>query len=241
MHEPNDVTVELDGLGRQLSELPAGARPGAASAAVREAGPEGSEGPVFVDETGRRSRKLRRAGWVVALACACYAVTVVAALIGGDSNAPWLPIPGLADKRKTDTVEIQPAATVSEGPSESPEPTAEPTATETDEVVPRSTGAVATGATGLPVLVVPVPEIPPEAPAVADPDPAPVIPTDPGVDPGVDPGGTGAPPTETETPTEPTEPTAPTSVEPSPPAESPMDPVVGQPWPWPWPWKAQAE
>ncbi|MEV7088755.1 hypothetical protein AB0O07_23195 [Streptomyces sp. NPDC093085] len=208
-YEPNDVTVEMDGLGRQLSELPTGAGAEAPTRAMRtvsvdaeaalaaepgpypgsypasnaypasgscpapgtypasapapsersersehselsELEPEAPEGPVFVDESGRRSKKLRRAGWVVAAACACYAVTVVAALVGGDSSAPWLPIPGLADKKNPDTVQIQPA------PSESPsaggpsgDPSASPSATDPgDTVVSRNPGTVTTGATG---------------------------------------------------------------------------------------------
>ncbi|RDG33710.1 hypothetical protein DVH02_31125, partial [Streptomyces corynorhini] len=73
-----------------------------------------------MDESGRRSRKLRKAGWFVALGCACYAVTVAVALVGGNSDAPWLPIPGLAEKRKADSVEIQPGVTASRSVSASP-------------------------------------------------------------------------------------------------------------------------
>ncbi|WP_351232665.1 hypothetical protein [Streptomyces sp. NPDC002133] len=99
-HEPNDVTVQLDGLGRQLSELPGGPNP-----------EEGSDGPVFVDESGRRSKKFRRLGWVLAIACACYAITVVVALMGGNSKAPWLLIPGPAKEKATSEVEEQPGPT----------------------------------------------------------------------------------------------------------------------------------
>lgn len=68
--------------------------------------PDESDGPVFVDESGRRSKKFRRLGWVLAIACACYAATVVIALIGGNSNAPWLLIPGPSgDKKNSSTVE----------------------------------------------------------------------------------------------------------------------------------------
>ncbi|MFD3487307.1 hypothetical protein [Streptomyces sp. NPDC058665] len=103
-----DVTVELDGLGRQLSELPGPAMDadGGPGPAARAA--DGSEGPVFVDASGRRSKKLRRLGWVLAIASACYAVALVASLMGGDSSAPWLQIPGVGDKRDSDKVEIQP-------------------------------------------------------------------------------------------------------------------------------------
>ncbi|MEV0778231.1 hypothetical protein ACIBLA_24745 [Streptomyces sp. NPDC050433] len=101
-----DVTVELDGLGRQLSELPARTTRTTGIPAARAA--DSSDGPVFVDASGRRSRKLRRLGWVLAIASACYAVALVAALIGGNSSAPWLQIPGVSDKRDSDKVEIQP-------------------------------------------------------------------------------------------------------------------------------------
>ncbi|AEN14254.1 MULTISPECIES: hypothetical protein [unclassified Streptomyces] len=50
-------------------------------------------GPVFVDVTGRRGRTWRRAGFVAGLACACYAAAVAAALVGGDSGAPFLQLP----------------------------------------------------------------------------------------------------------------------------------------------------
>ncbi|MFE4215555.1 hypothetical protein [Streptomyces sp. NPDC056844] len=49
--------------------------------------------PVFVDTTGRRSRTWRRAGAVTALCCVCYATTVTASLVGGDSSAPFLQLP----------------------------------------------------------------------------------------------------------------------------------------------------
>ncbi|WP_138904597.1 hypothetical protein, partial [Streptomyces albidochromogenes] len=86
---------------------------------------EGSDGPVFVDASGRRSKKLRRIGWVLAFACACYAVTLVVALAGGNSAAPFLQIPGLADdKKKADTVRISPAPDDSASPGTTPPVTA---------------------------------------------------------------------------------------------------------------------
>ncbi|MFE7707985.1 hypothetical protein ACFU6I_19820 [Streptomyces sp. NPDC057486] len=103
-HEWNDVTVQLDGLGRQLSELPA--EPGA---------PEGSDGPVFVDESGRRSKTFRRLGWVLAAVCACYAVTLVVALLGGNSTAPWLPLSGQKQHKKANEVRTPPTPSGSAG------------------------------------------------------------------------------------------------------------------------------
>ncbi|MFD9543029.1 hypothetical protein [Streptomyces sp. NPDC060022] len=98
-HEPNEVTVQLDGLGRQLAELP-----------VEPPQPDNTDGPVFVDESGRRSKTYRRLGWVLAAICAVYAVTLVVAVIGGNSSAPWLPLSGQEEK-KSGEVEVQPAPT----------------------------------------------------------------------------------------------------------------------------------
>ncbi|GGP68184.1 hypothetical protein GCM10010278_52270 [Streptomyces melanogenes] len=75
------------------------------------------DGPVFVDESGRRGKNLRRLGWVFGLACTCYAVMLVGSLMGGSSRAPWLGIPGPAAKeKKTETVQVTPAPTDSRAP-----------------------------------------------------------------------------------------------------------------------------
>ncbi|MFD5078459.1 hypothetical protein [Streptomyces sp. NPDC058371] len=97
-HDPNEVTVQLDGAGREVSR-PAGAAP---------AGPERSDGPVFVDESGRRSRRYRRLGVIVGIACAVYAVVIVATLLSGNSSAPWLPVPGQQKDRPAGKVETSP-------------------------------------------------------------------------------------------------------------------------------------
>ncbi|MFI2783196.1 hypothetical protein [Streptomyces sp. ALB3] len=110
-HEPNDVTVQLDGLGRQLSELP-----------VEPGPPDPADGPVFVDESGRRSKTYRRVGWVLAVVCAVYAVTLVVAVLGGNSSAPWLPLSG-QDERRAEEIEVRPAPrtdVVSERPGATP-------------------------------------------------------------------------------------------------------------------------
>ncbi|MEU8508877.1 hypothetical protein AB0C40_30040 [Streptomyces brevispora] len=112
-HEPNEVTIQLDGLGRQLSELRP--EPGA---------PEGSDGPVFVDESGRRSRTLRRFGWVIAAVCVCFAVTLVGAVLGGNSSAPFLPLSGHEEHKKADEVQVSPAPGESTGAPVAPGATA---------------------------------------------------------------------------------------------------------------------
>ncbi|MEU8678377.1 hypothetical protein [Streptomyces sp. NPDC048560] len=135
-HEPNEVTLQLDGIGRQLSEL-----------AVEPGTPEGSDGPVFVDESGRRSKSLRRVGWLLAAICAGYAVTLVVALLGGSSNAPWLPLSG--QDEKSAEVEVQPAPSEPAG-SGTPSGTATPTAPPTETEVPGSAAQSANGADQVP-------------------------------------------------------------------------------------------
>lgn len=112
-HEPNDATIQLDGLGRQLAELPGEPAP-----------PGGSDGPVFVDESGRRSKTYRRLGWVLASVCVAYAVTLVLAVLGGNSSAPWLPLSGTEEKAKAEQAEEAPAPDeTADGPSgDTPEP-----------------------------------------------------------------------------------------------------------------------
>lgn len=110
-HEPNDVTVQVDGTGRQVSGPPLG--PGT---------PGPSDGPVFVDESGRRSKTYRRAGWALATICAVYAVTLVVSVLGGNSSAPWLPLSG-HEKAGAEEIEVRPAPSddvVSESPAVMP-------------------------------------------------------------------------------------------------------------------------
>ncbi|WP_199822157.1 hypothetical protein [Streptomyces sp. NRRL S-37] len=92
-HDPHEVTVQLDsvqiGEGLELRRAPGRASGG---------GQDAAGGPVFVDESGRRSRLYRRIGLAVGLACTGYAVVMVATLLSGNSDAPWMPVPGQEDK-----------------------------------------------------------------------------------------------------------------------------------------------
>ncbi|MYR27857.1 translation initiation factor IF-2, partial [Streptomyces sp. SID4945] len=103
-HEPQGVTVDLDSLGRRSADLPAqdgtGTRPGP--------GEDGAEGPVFVDASGRRSRRYRRLGLGLGLACGAYAAVICATLVSGNSDAPWLPLPQPAAKAHADKVKPSP-------------------------------------------------------------------------------------------------------------------------------------
>ncbi|MFJ4004060.1 hypothetical protein ACIPWL_11445 [Streptomyces sp. NPDC090023] len=80
-HDPHEVTVQLD--------------------SVQATGPEPADAadrPVFVDESGRRSRTFRRLGLLVAGLCAGYAAVIGITLLSGSSDAPWLPVPQKEDK-----------------------------------------------------------------------------------------------------------------------------------------------
>lgn len=100
-HDPHEVTVQLDavqlgdGFVRQVKQGPG-------------AGSEAADSPVFVDESGRRSRRFRRIGMAVALACGIYAVVIVATLMSGNSQAPWLPVPGQKDAPPAGQVDTPP-------------------------------------------------------------------------------------------------------------------------------------
>jgi hypothetical protein len=50
---------------------------------------------VFVDPSGRRAGRMRRAGWLVAAGCVCSAATLGLVVTDRDSSAPWLSIPGV--------------------------------------------------------------------------------------------------------------------------------------------------
>lgn len=104
-HDPHEVTVQLDGVGREVDEGPG-----------RHAGKDGdaagtgqdSDGPVFVDESGRRRNLYRRLGIAVGTACAAYAVVIVGTLVSGNSDAPWLPVPMQKDETPAGKVDTPP-------------------------------------------------------------------------------------------------------------------------------------
>ncbi|OWA10146.1 hypothetical protein B9W64_22580 [Streptomyces sp. CS159] len=110
-HDPHEVTVQLDavhlGDGMVLR----------ADGGHRKSGPESSEGPVFVDASGRRSRLYRRVGILVGIACAVYAVVIVSTLLSGNSDAPWMPVPGQQEGAPAGQVDTTPLPSQPAGPS----------------------------------------------------------------------------------------------------------------------------
>ncbi|MFE9172591.1 hypothetical protein ACFYNZ_24460 [Streptomyces kebangsaanensis] len=107
-HDPHEVTIQLDAV--ELS--------GPSAAAVGTVGGKEADRPVFVDESGRRSRRFRRLGMAVGLACAVYAVVIVVTLLSGNAAAPWVPIPVPgADDTPASKVKESPHPTESADPS----------------------------------------------------------------------------------------------------------------------------
>lgn len=137
--DPDEVTVQLDGPAQHAE---AGGKTGTG------AGQDGSDRPVFVDESGRRSRRYRRFGMAVGIACAVYAVVIVITLLSGSSDAPWLPVPGQKDDAPAGKVDTSPSPDRSGNPSggsDSVAPGNIPTAS--DGTTP-SPGARASGTAG---------------------------------------------------------------------------------------------
>ncbi|MFI6375870.1 hypothetical protein [Streptomyces sp. NPDC050546] len=234
-HDPHEVTVQLDavqlgdGFLRQIKE-----GPGAGSAAA--------DSPVFVDESGRRSRRFRRIGMAIALACGVYAVVIVATLMSGNSQAPWLPVPGQKDAPPAGQVDTPPVpersaptdGTGATAPGSTPateEGTApspgESAGDPADPVAPASPGRSGTTAKPSPTATRTAP-----TPATGGTDPTPSKPADPPSTPVTEPSPPGEP---TPLPTEttgtgtvadgpaPTQPVAQSPVADQPVAEPPVD------------------
>ncbi|MFF7162570.1 hypothetical protein ACFZBP_14620 [Streptomyces sp. NPDC008086] len=202
-HDPHEVTIQLDGVGLQLDNMLRAAKdaPGG--------GGEGSDGPVFVDESGRRSRRFRRIGMAVALACAVYAVVIVATVLSGNSDAPWLPVEGPKEQPagQVDTPPLPaesapaPSGTGSVSPGVSPTADAGTTPSPGAGVSEpgASAGVESPGASADPKPSATKPSVKPDTDPTQDPDPT-VEPTVPDPDPTPTDGG-GPTETPTDTPT----------------------------------------
>ncbi len=101
-HDPHEVTVQPDAV-----HLGDGVLPRADGGHPQER-PEASDGPVFVDASGRRSRLYRRLGILVGVACAVYAVVIASTLFSGNSDAPWKPVPGQEEGAPAGRVDTTP-------------------------------------------------------------------------------------------------------------------------------------
>ncbi|WDV52060.1 hypothetical protein PV963_17590 [Streptomyces coeruleorubidus] len=198
-HDPHEVTVQLDAV--QLGD-------GFVRQVKEDIGASTADRPVFVDESGRRSRRLRRIGIAIALACGVYAVVIVATVLSGNSNAPWLPVPGQQEGRPAGQVDTPPQPTES-APAVDTGATAPGSAPTTDEATAPAPGpsAVEPAASASPgrsgATARPSPTATPNEPAPGKgvTDPTPTEPADPPTTPATDPTPTVEP---TPEPTEPT-------------------------------------
>lgn len=139
-HDPHEVTVQLDAvqLGDGVIRR--------ADSRHRKSRPEReSDGPVFVDASGRRSRLYRRLGIAVGVACAVYAVVIVSTLLSGNSNAPWLPVEGQQEGKPAGQVDTTPLPSQSARPSN------------TGSAAPQVSPSAGTGVTTAPGADVPAP------------------------------------------------------------------------------------
>ncbi|MFI1754171.1 hypothetical protein [Streptomyces sp. NPDC020571] len=149
-HDPHEVTVQLDAVHLGDGVLLR------ADGGHRKSGPEPSDGPVFVDASGRRSRLYRRLGILVGVACAVYAVVIVSTLLSGNSDAPWMPVPGQeegAPAGQVDTTPLpsrsaQPSGTGAPAPQATPSAGAGATAQPGAEAPASGTSGVTGGSTG---------------------------------------------------------------------------------------------
>ncbi|MGY0067657.1 hypothetical protein ACWZEH_12690 [Streptomyces sp. QTS137] len=140
-HDPHEVTVQLDAV--QFGDGVLRATPGRHRSG---GGHDAADGPVFVDESGRRGRLYRRIGLAVGLACAGYAVVIVATLMSGNSTAPWMPVPGQEQEQPAGKVETSPRpAEPDASPSVEPTPGTEPTADDPDAPASPDAGVPAGG------------------------------------------------------------------------------------------------
>ncbi|WP_329347446.1 hypothetical protein OG226_01515 [Streptomyces sp. NBC_01261] len=112
VHDPHEVTIQLD----RAHLPPCPDAPGDLGGTVSR---QLSDTPVFVDESGRRSRRLRRVGIGFGAACALYAGVIGATLLSGNSTAPWLPVPGQQGDGSAGEVATSPEPSRSASPSAS--------------------------------------------------------------------------------------------------------------------------
>jgi hypothetical protein len=168
---PHDDTVALPAVGDELS-------------------------PVFVDSSGRRGRKLRRIGWLLAGVCATYGAVLVVSLLGGEAGAPWLLIPDGAENKPSSVV-IPPTAGASERPGARRPAPPYATAPRTAEARPESSDGASSAPSKSPAAKVPASAAPTGTSVAAAPSSSAPQPTGgpgPGPDSSVSPDPTGSSP-----------------------------------------------
>lgn len=79
--------------------------------------------PVFVDHTGRRGRRLRGLGWVAGFLSVGCIVAMTSGLVGTQSQAPAVTVPGTADTTPPSQFVNAPPPTAPPGTQRSAAPT----------------------------------------------------------------------------------------------------------------------
>lgn len=195
-HDPHEVTIQLDGVGRQLEDWLV------QQAKDAPAAQDGSDGPVFVDESGRRSRRYRRLGMLVGLACAVYAVVILVTLLSGNSNAPWIPMPGQQEDQPAGQVDTSPLPAETADPTGTGSASPGASATASDGTTPAPGASPTPAASG--TAANPGTSTDPDPSASATTSPDPVTSTTPDPDPEPTDTATNSPdPTPTDTATTP--------------------------------------
>ncbi|MCG6497139.1 hypothetical protein [Kitasatospora sp. A2-31] len=131
--------------------------PGSPAATPSRQAAETTAAPVFVDSSGRRQRRVRRLGLLLAVPAAGYLVLVASTVLGGPSvSAPFLPLPPAPS--------AAPTAPAAETPSEVP---TIPGAPGPDSVQPGPAQSAVAGRRGAPTAAgrsaTPEPSAPPSA------------------------------------------------------------------------------
>jgi hypothetical protein len=91
---------------------PSGARSAPAGHGRRPGGPATAARPVFVDPSGRRQRRVRRIGRLLAIPAAGYVALLLSAALGGPSvDAPYLPRPAAGGHGPGAGATVRPTAT----------------------------------------------------------------------------------------------------------------------------------
>jgi len=132
--------------------------------ATRRARRRTEPSPVFVDTSGRRQRRVRRIGWLLAVPAAGYLALLASSLLGGPTiDAPFLP---QAPAAQAPTSPSDAAPGGADGSAEQPDPgtaapsAARPTGTATTRRPSGTTGATNPAATEAPTTATTGPTAP---------------------------------------------------------------------------------
>ncbi|MGW2821848.1 hypothetical protein ACWC24_12685 [Streptomyces sp. NPDC001443] len=136
LHDPHELTVQMAAVGWPPT--------GNSFVSGRPDDLDSTGSPVFVDESGRRSRVLRRLGMAIGVSCAVYSVVIVATLLSGSSSAPWLPVPAQDDDAPVSQVDPSSEPSQSTQPSDPADATPSADASQDTATRPSSVDGVVT-------------------------------------------------------------------------------------------------